>query len=661
MPSLNPRRALLAGAVALALVLGMAGFRLDGLTWIPGTVYSDSATSHYPAALYLRESVLAQGEFPLWRDWFMAGAPFAANPLNKTAYPLQWAGLPLDSTLFLNGMAVLHLALAGWGMWRWSRELGLGNDGALIGAFAYMLAPRLLTGLGAGHLDLIYAAAWWPWLMAAAMRLGRRAGWPNALWCALFAGLLILADVRLALYALPVAVVAFGAAWWRAGKPRRALLWGAAASALGFGLALSMIVPLLDWSPWMNRGAQTAAEAAAYSLGPANLLGLLVPLSTLSPETLTYLGLATLILAAIGAWSLPKRWRWALLAGLLVVILWAFGPNTPLWTLLAGQGGLLAWFRVPARIWYLVALVAAPLAGLGIEVVLRSPPRGNGETPARAVGWYRLGAFGLIVASLLAGLFLLTVPVAAANGLQALVTGMAAGVVVLLMLAGRLRGRILYWAFVGLLLLDAALGARAWVEWRPLPPWLDSFRPLTAFLIEDEANRVYSPDYSLPQEAAAEAGIAMFGGVDPFQIAGVTDAVLQAGGISFTGYSVVVPPLLAGDEMDGFNRDAVPNAPLLADWGVSHVIASYSIEADGLVLADVVNAVYVYRNADYQASTPTGAIPDWPAGWPGLPDAETVADLDRRTHVAWLVSMTVLAGVLIAIAVSVAPNTRRKL
>ncbi|MBL8147514.1 MAG: hypothetical protein JNL34_14125 [Anaerolineae bacterium] len=659
MPSLNSKSALLAGAVALAVVLGVAGFRLDGLAWSPGAVYSDAATSHYPAALFLRQSFLEDGQFPLWREWFMAGAPFAANPLNKTAYPLQWAGLLLDPVAFLNMSVVLHLVLAGWGMWRWSCELGLGLSDELVSALAYMLAPRLLTGLGAGHLDLIYAAAWWPWLMMAAMRLGRSAAWQDVLWCALFAALLVLADVRLALYALPTAAIAFGVAWWRAGKPRRALWFGLMSAALAGGLALAVIAPLVGWSPWMNRGAQTAAEAAAYSLGVGNLPGVLFPLAAGSLETVTYLGLATLILALVGAWKLPKSWRWALLAGLVLVILWAFGPNTPLWALLAGQGGLLAWFRVPARIWYLVALIAAPLAGLGIETLLRVQPRPK-EGQAKVYRWYRLAAFGLLVASALTGLALLTIPAASASGLHILLAGVSTCIVLLLMLAGRLRGRTLYWAFVALLLLDAALGARAWIEWRPLQPWLDSFGAVIGFLREDGAARVYSPDYSLPQEVAASAGIRLFGGVDPFQIAGVTEAVLQAGGISSSSYSVVVPPMLVRDGEAGFNRETVPNSALLAEWDVSHVIAGYPIEAAGLELVDVVNEVYVYRNAGYEARTPPGAAPGWPAGWPRLPDAATVARLNRMTEGAWQASMALLAGVAALLAVSAARNGRRK-
>src|SRR5215207_3619211 len=92
---------------AALLVMGSVfllatGFRPAALPFNPGAPFSDAVISHWPAALYLRESVLLRGEFPIWRETILAGAPFAANPLNKTAYPLQWFVLFLPPALHLD-------------------------------------------------------------------------------------------------------------------------------------------------------------------------------------------------------------------------------------------------------------------------------------------------------------------------------------------------------------------------------------------------------------------------------------------------------------------------------------------------------------------------------------------------------------------------------
>ena len=174
-----------------------------------------------------------RGLFPLWEDTILGGQPFAANPLNKVAYPPQWLALILPPALHLNLLLVLHLLLAGWGMARWLKQMGLREEAALFGALAYALAPKVIAHLGAGHLDLLYALAWWPWLMAAVRRLVRQ-GRYVAVYTALIAALLILADVRLGLFALSLAA-AYGL--WTAAQNRRGPAASGAASGSGAGAA----------------------------------------------------------------------------------------------------------------------------------------------------------------------------------------------------------------------------------------------------------------------------------------------------------------------------------------------------------------------------------------------------------------------------------------
>ncbi len=154
-----------------AVCLLATGFRPGTLPYNPGATFSDAVTSHLPAAQFLREAVLDQHSFPLWRETIMAGQPFAADPLNKTAYPLQWIALLLPPIYHLDLMIVLHLLIAGAGMWLWARSLGLGEWAAGISALAYALSPRVLGHTGAGHLDLLYALAWFPLLMWAVGRV----------------------------------------------------------------------------------------------------------------------------------------------------------------------------------------------------------------------------------------------------------------------------------------------------------------------------------------------------------------------------------------------------------------------------------------------------------------------------------------------------------
>jgi hypothetical protein len=674
----------LAGGLLVLLVLLATGIRPAALPFNPGARFSDAATSHFPAALFLRESVLERGELPLGRETIMAGQPFMANPLNKTAYPLQWLALIFPPALHLNVMILLHLALAGWGMWTWTRALGLRPEAAAVSALVYVLAPRMIGHTGAGHVDLVYALAWFPWLMWAVHALLRANPplWQPVLRLALVAALVFLSDVRLSLFAFGAAawyalhlilepIIWRGASWTTRTMPvtrttqasslqtgevvgaqhavplpnvtdaddigavresplpggrgeLRSYLGGLLFSTVVFvPLVLSVIVPLWLWQPYLSRASLTPQEAAAFSLEPGLLLGLFLPQHEGNIEFLTYVGWSVLILATIAVIMQPRRLAfWVTMTA--VAAWYALGANGLLWSALTSVFPFLLWFRVPARAWFIVALIVPLLAGYGVQSLLPWL-----EQPARkALNRARLiAAVGMIGLLACGGFTLLMLPALPSSvGVTILLGGGGTALILLLALSGRLRGERLVWGLLLVIALDLGWTGLRWLEWRGEAQWLDPHRPLAELLVELGADRIYSPSYSLPQEAAAVYDLKLFGGVDPFQLQFVVDAIREASGVDFDGYSVVQPPLVGveGDDLSTANRAVVPDTERLADWSVSHVIAYYPIAHDRLRLIDEIDGVYVYANLDYETAAPDPA--QRPAG---ELDAETAAALNR--------------------------------
>ncbi|MEP7290147.1 MAG: hypothetical protein ABI835_00135, partial [Chloroflexota bacterium] len=476
--------------VTLALgvtFLILSGFRPAALPYTPGAPFSDAVTSHLPATQFLRRSVLENGEFPLWRETIMAGQPFAADPLNKTAYPLQWLALVLPPTLHLDLMIVLHLLIAGAGMWLWAKSLGLREEAAALSALAYALAPRVIGHTGAGHLDLLYALAWFPWLMWAVGQVFHtdKQTWRVSLYVALFGGLIVLADVRLSLFAFVLSGVYGIYEAVRLHRLRR-LATFVPAGMLIVLLTVSLTVPLLGWRPYLSRATLTTQDAGIFSLEPAQLLGLILPVQGGNIETLTYLGLPVLGLAMIGAWT-ARRWFW--LASTGVAALYALGINAPLWSLLVQLIPSLLWFRVPSRAWFVVALIAPLLAGYGVQWLLEQRP-----------GRRSLIVLAGTAAALVCGVFL-TLSVPAVSGLAIMVGGGGVGLITLLALAGKLHGERLALALLVVTFLDLLLVGRGWLEWREQDAWLPPAQVhLAERLIELGAYRVYSPTYSLQQQ-----------------------------------------------------------------------------------------------------------------------------------------------------------------
>lgn len=622
-----------------AALLLVTGFRPATLPYIPGAPYSDAALSHWPAALFLRESVLERGEFPLWRDGIMASQPFAANPLNKTAYPLQWLALLFPPTTHLDIMILLHLTLAGAGMWRWARALGIGAAGAALAGLGYALAPRLLAHTGAGHLDLVYACAWWPWLMwSVRPAVQSQAPVAAALRVSLFAALVVLADARLSLFALALAAAygLFEAASIGRLRASLRLLWALPVFLL---LIAGVVAPLLGWQPWLSRAALTPDDAGVFSLATGQLLGLAgLPVDGGNQETLTFVGLPVLLLAVVGLWT-RRRERWFWLAALVLAGWYALGTNGLLWHGLARAVPALLWFRVPARAWFVVALLMPLLAGFGWDAL--QPALQRPRAPAR---WSGL----LLAVSLAAAVALFAMPPLRTASLHWLI---CAGVALVLLLAvrGRLSSSQLGLLLVMLVFADLTISGLRWLSWRPVDAAVDTN---TAALISD-ARRVYAPYFAvgaetraaLSQPAAAALSLSLFGGVDPFQLTGIRDAALAASGQDAGGYSVVAPPVQV---IDNWHEPVGgTDTGVLARWGVERVVSPVPLAGAGLRLLNEDAGRYIY--AVEGASPGNLNALGWPDGWPALPDTATVEKLNQMTFAAWLVSIMTVLGVIDAL------------
>jgi hypothetical protein len=216
-------------------------------------------------------------------------------------------------------------------------------------------------------------------------------------------------------------------------------------------------------------------------------------------------------------------------------------------------------------------------------------------------------------------------------GIGVIVIGLLLGVVMLLALYGRLSPENLGICLILLVFVDQTWTGRNWLEWRGEDQWLTHQQMLVEALVDEGAARIYSPNYVLEQQVAAANGLRLFGGVDPFQLRGVVAAVEQGSGIPVTKYSVILPPLegvQSDADMLTANRDALPDTQILAEWKVSHVVATYPIRQERLRQVGLIDGVYIYANQDFTGSL-SETIPSWPPDWPDLP--QDVNDLNQIT------------------------------
>jgi hypothetical protein len=567
--------------------------RIGDFIYLRGSDFSDLAISHLPNLLYLREALIEYRTIPLWSPTILSGFPFFANPLSGLWYPPGWpAGIWPEPWAF-NLLAGLHLVFGAYGMGRFLKSLGLRWEAQAFGGLAFGLMPKLLSHFAAGHITLVYAVAWMPWLLLAEVRPLR--GWvrPSILTAVIF-----MADPRWGAYS--------GALWlaWAFYRRQGTGVWlrhAASETAVALLLSGPLLLPLVEYSGLSTRAALTSAETLAFSLPVANLLGLLFALP--NAEFQLYPGAAALVLAA-GVVLLQGSRKWA---GFWVItavfsLLFALGDSVPLlrgWAYLPLAGLL----RVPSRALFVFGFSVIVLAANALERAAALAPKSD-----RFKLWIRqIVVFAGIWATIA------FVEVLALRRIPMTIGSVAASAALFLFFNLKKPFRYRIALLFACVFLDLWLAMTFNTVSKSRMEIISDGKEAAAWLAEQPGSfRVYSPSYSLPQHTTARYGLALASGVDPLQLHSYANFMAAASGIPNSGYSIPLPPI--DGDIETANRAAAPDTKLLGLLNVRYLATAFDLAADGLVLEQQFGETRVYRNA-----SPVGIVwrlPDGPGGDP---------------------------------------------
>ncbi len=522
-------------------------------------LFTDLMLTHYPNSLYLKQSIIEYHQIPLWSTLIHSGAPFAANPLAGLFYLPGWLALLFPLPEGISVILAIHAVFGSWGMYKFLKDENIGNTGAVAGGVAFGLMPKLAAHYGAGHVSLIYAISWTPWLLF----VGRKdqKGWKTGI----TAALLFLADPRWAVYA--------GIFWFSYDVAHRhnqnfvnKILYYLRSGFIALLIALPLILPMYEFVGLSTRNQMGVDDIQAFSLVPEKVINLIIPASGGNYEWYLYSGgiIIGLFLMQICIKQLREKnkfWNlWILISLLISFGSWLLNPswlaNLPIISLL----------RVPTR--------AIFLAGYSLTVI--------SATTLDSLSAARLGdkrfskvAFGLALFSLgmaLSVTYLLKeISILATWGFGFLFLFS----ILLLIRKSTVEERGWIWILAGLMVVDllgAGIQSYYWKDKNEIKS-----REIADNIKEDpDKFRLYSPSYSIPQYLAAENGFELTDGVDPLQLAAYSEFMDKASGVTSQGYSVTIPAFNTGNPaLD--NADAMPNAFLLALLNVKYVISEFML------------------------------------------------------------------------------------
>lgn len=555
--------------------------------------YSDLTISHLPNALQLLRALRDSGQIPMWSNAILGGYPFSANPLAGLWYMPGWLAYLLPQPFGFNGVVILHIFWGGYGMLTLLRAYGLKESSALLGALSFLLMPKLFAHFGAGHVTLVYAFAWTPWLLVAEQARLKRGLW----WLpAGVLGLIALADVRWLAYALVLWVGYSVCAFCKQSQIERQ--WGNVAGwFLRSGgvviwsllLALVLLFPLFEFTQLSTRAWMSSSDSLQYSLPFEELLGLWIPDFggfaewTLYPGSLVFY----LIIYCLSIPDVRRKcafWLIVLAGGILL----SLGERLPLMNLVAQLPGF-DLLRVPTRFYFLSGLALCIIAAYALDDLLKR------DTLHRPDAIFFMTPFGAFV-------FFLGVGILIMGGTLAANLIWAAGgfliSIVILSLAQRVRRSLRWIEFVFPLFLVLDLSG---VNAQSLSIWssdviFDQGEPAASFVASQPGDfRIYTPSNSIPQHKAASMGIRMANGIDPLQLQTYWEYMRTASGVPESGYSVTLPPL-EGKDVRLANRKAIPDADKLGLLSVRYIVSEFPLSVDGLNLVFQDGDTRVYEN-----------------------------------------------------------------
>lgn len=352
-------------------------------TAVTNTFPSDLVLEYFPRRL-IATQMLREGHLPLWNPYVLGGMPLLADGYSALLYPFSVLFVLLPVGYAFGWFALLHLLLAGLAAYWLARGLGLASLPALLAGSGYMGNGFLMTWLL--FPEFVAVSAWFPVAIGCVERYEQlavddsrytfleRAGYAVA--TAVVLALCVLSQLQLALY-VGIAVAIYWIARRLLTAPRQ--LPGAIAMLIGVAI-LVLMLSAAQWLPTSElvRDSQRSGAVGSVASG-LNLLQYVMPSIFGGPRAVTtrgqpqaipvttYVGLLTLLLAAIGGWRsrTPRRVALLLLACCILAVIGippAVLRRIPLLNQLPGTD---RWTMV-------LGLVLPLLAGFGLAELLGS-------------------------------------------------------------------------------------------------------------------------------------------------------------------------------------------------------------------------------------------------------------------------------------------------
>ena len=337
----------------------------------------------YPYRYYIGEC-LRNHILPLWNPYHDLGSPVHADPQSGAWYPLVWIigyfyGYDIHSLGF---EFILHIFLAGIGMYHLGKRFGFQNNVAFIMAISYIFSGFFIGN--AQHFSWIISGAWIPFILYSYIDTYNDSSYRSAIKTGFFMYLLIAggypAFTFILGYLLLFLFLFYTVIHFRKKETKRLLLF----IKLNFVtlittllLCMAIIVSVYNAIPYNSRSGSINLEDTLFSpLSPQALISFLLPFAVIKDMIFydtdlsmsnIYFGLIAFVFFIVSLFiKKPKIMILFLLFGLFALTA-SMGKYLPVRTFLYDHIPLMNLFRFPSIFRLFVLLSFIILSGYSLN------------------------------------------------------------------------------------------------------------------------------------------------------------------------------------------------------------------------------------------------------------------------------------------------------
>lgn len=541
---------------------------INDYIYLKSSDYSDIAISHFPNILFIQHSISSNHQIPLWSNLIQSGYPFAANPLSGIWYLFGWVAVIFPLPMGININLIFHILFTFIGLFLFLREEKRSYPAAIFGALIFSISTKMFSHLGAGHLTMIYAVSWTPWLLLVTKRYSSSSNWYKKFFPGIIFGFIFTADPR---WIMPAGIIWFVYLIKIFGKFKPIFQVSIFSFFAGLVTSAGAWMPLIQYIPLTTRAFLTDQEKLIYSLNFDKLIGFFIPEIGGFSEWVLYPGALTLLLFVLGIFLYKENkeirfWYYAAFVSLIL----SLGSNFPLINSIFSLP-IISLLRVPSRFIWIFFLATAVIGSFVFDILIFQKKK------------YKFDRI-FFITPVFVFVILLTLGVVLVTGNLTINLVWAALFFIisfsLVVIVYHKKGNQLFYSLllIGILFIDLiginiqSLSFKSSSEVLTVAPGLENIlKNLPSYA------RIYTPSYSVTQEQAASLGVAQVNGIDPMQLSGYVNYFSLASGIPIKQYTVTLPPFNNGDPHFD-NAQFCPDLALLEKLNVIYVISNFKFD-----------------------------------------------------------------------------------